>query len=484
MADSGAVIVKAGLDIPGSCPLLQNFLDFVWDQLNAQAGSQTYMNIPANAKYLDVSLDFQWSDTPVNTCRVMYTHTNGSHLQYDLFLFPLHSPSLNINNLAQTYPIANHCNISAIKVGSSPVMDMILSYQDHLYVAYKLNVVIHQAGALYMTSQRPREREFFQRYWCRYTNMTIRFGVRSGYDIPWHKDSGEVQYQGVEGQMFGAEQKAGFITCGIYTNRPQGLPNDEGGISFTKDRGVFSLFPKGGTCVTFLDPEVFHRVIPVRGGGTAEKRQEFVKRSAVFMEHFTNKQRVEQNLPMVQPIFAKPSLPYMIRNAQGAFKFLNKYFETNFKRGLEEHGLDPTNIRGSILAAPDAVINKAYGYMPEGYPAYVQSIHQGYPLRPLPEFFIFKVRGTNGNSKRQRLLNLYNLYTLTLSNLNTGPEGINNNLRNLGWTNEEIANRHRPRYHPPANANELNASDPRLINHQGLRFTRNFMRGNLNEAGV
>jgi hypothetical protein len=174
----------------------------------------------------------------------------------------------------------------------------------------------------------------------------------------------------------------------------------------------------------------------------------------------------------------------MIRNAQGAFKFLNKYFETNFKRGLEEHGLDPTDIRGSILAAPDAVINQAYGYMPEGYPAYVQSIQQGYPLRPLPEFFIFKVRGTNGNSKRQRLLNLYDLYRNTLSNLNTGPRMNNNYLRFMEWSNEEIAEYRRPKYHPPANANDLNENNPRLRNHQGLRFTRNFMRGNLNEAGV
>jgi len=481
--DSGEVIVKAGLNVPASCPLLIQFTDFVWQHLDKTVGDPNYMNIHPDAKYLDVSMEFKWSDTPVNVVLVIFTN-NGVETPFELNLFPFHPPEIDANQLTTNYPITQNRNISAIKVQGSPVMDMILSYQNWLYVAYKINVILHQIGALYTSAQRPREVQFLQRYWDRYCNANIRFAVRSGYDIPWHRDSGEARFfAGPESVMFGNQRHAGFITGAIYVNRPQGLPNDQGGISFMKDGGVFSLFPRGGTCVTFLDPEIFHKVIPVRDGGAAEKKRDFVKRSSIFMEFYTDRAHVEQNMP-IQPIFNRPSLPSMFRNANASYKFLKEYFEKNFSNGLRARGLNTNNVRQSIATAPNAVINEAYAYMPNTYPAFASNVHPGAPLKPLPDFFVFKVRGSNNLSKRQKLLNLYNLYINTLSNFNRIPSNsIYQGMRELGTTNAQIAEMRRPRYRPRVNENgsQINGNER---NHQGFTFTRNFMRGNLNTGGV
>lgn len=469
---SGEVIVKAGLNIQGTCPLLQNFLDFVWDNLDNPANNPVYMNIPElGPPYLDVMTEFKWSYAKVNSIRMLFIR-EGNEVAFELPLFPFHPVEIENNHMVINYPIEANRNISAIKISGSPVMDMLLKIQDPAYVAYKMNVLIHQVGAAFMQAQRDREKAFLHRYWDGYANMNIRFGVRSGYDIPWHRDSGEVLFTGGtnEGMMFGTQRHAGFITGAMYTNRPAGLPNTQGGISFMKDGGVFTLFPKGGTCVTFLDPEIFHSVIPVTDGGTAEHKRGFIKRSSVFMEFYTDRPHVEQNAP-VQPIFNRPSLPSMFRNAKKTFQFLKQYFDKNFSNGLREHGLNADNIRQSIISAPEAVINRAYAYMPATYPAYVQSIHPGAAPKPLPEFFVFKVRGSNHLNKRQKLLNLYELYTHILSNFNTPT---NNNYRNvMGMSNENIAAMRVPRYRP----------NNGITNHQGFRFNRSFLRGNLNAAG-
>lgn len=402
MADTGDVIVKANLAIPQSAPLLANYMDFVWDCLNLQPGNPNYINTHGDGA-VDSSFMFSWSDTPVTRVKVTFEKEAG----VDNFIFDY--PQLpHLAGLYGMYPPAQYKHVSALKVNKTSVTNMLISAQNREYLCYKFIVVIHQIGKLFTTSISARVEEFFQRYWDRFTLITLRHAIKVGaYDIAWHRDSAVFEFsQGYpEANLFGTHRRAGFITSGIYVNRPQGLPPDQAGVAFLKENKIHKIFPRGGTCVTFLDPSVFHRVIPLTNPGTAEMHgDDYVKRSAVFMEHFTSRERIALS-GLDQPIFSKASIPAKFRNLNAVYQYLNGYF-TNFAARAHV----PLNaLRNAIQQAPAHLINHAYHYQPEGYPAYVASITPGVVVPPA-DFFVYKIHGPASN-QRGRLLDLHNLYT-------------------------------------------------------------------------
>jgi hypothetical protein len=373
-------------------------MDFIWDCITLPPGHPNHIN--ATEPSIDSILQFKWSDKPVQSVAIMF----GSE-PYFLFNY---QQEPHLAQLYSMYPPANYRHVSSIHYADTPVSRMLAGAQNRDYLCYKLIVVIHEVGKLFEMGLTPRETNFIYRYWNRYTYLTLRHAIKvGGYDIKWHRDSTVIKYSSgsKEGILFGTDRMAGFVTSGIYINRPQGLPSNEAGISFIKDNKIHSIFPQGGTVVTFLDTEVFHRVVPLAHAGTAEVRNGYVKRSAAFMEHFTTKQIVEAQMEP-SATFNKVSIPSQFRNIESVYRHLTNYF-SSFRNRLPAN-LKNKNMNMAISTAPEHVISDAYHYMPEGYQAYVASITAA-PLVPPADFFVYKVKGKASNM-RGKLKNLHTLY--------------------------------------------------------------------------
>jgi len=220
----------------------------------------------------------------------------------------------------------------------------------------------------------------------------------------------EFDPQSRDGELFGTQRRAGFITSGIYVNRPQGLPPDVAGISFMQGPKIHTIYPQGGTVVTFLDPAVLHRVIAAGNTGTAVTKRNFIQRSAIFTEFFTTRELVEQGAQLYggveHPIFSKVSTPAHFRSTKKVYKQLVKYW-----RGVsQQFGVPLNQIRNRIRTAPEAHINNLFAYQHPEFVNFVASLNPPVPIKPPANFFVSKVKGEAPN-KRQKLLNLHNLYT-------------------------------------------------------------------------
>jgi hypothetical protein len=408
MAD---VIVKRGLGISQHAPLIHNFMDFIWQMLDAPVGDPHYLAVD-NLAAVDSQFLVQFSPVPVNEVQIIY---RGQMYTFD---YPTNDPRLA--PLA-AHPYAQNRFIRSFMILNEPTTDMLWNTQGldpargQNYIFYKYIVCLHDVkNLIFQRGLTPREQDFMGRYWDNFVAVGFRHAIRiGGYDIKWHRDSSVFQFgQGTpEGEIFGTDRKAGFITCGLYVNRPQGLPGDVAGISFLQGHKQHTIFPQGGTCVTFLDPSVMHRVVPATSAGTAptkratDTRLGFVQRSAIFCEFFTTRERVESQM-IEHPIMTKPSAPSKFRSLKQVYKQLNHYF-----RGASaQFGVPLNQMRNRIANAPNAHINNLYAYQHPQYAAYLERNFPGQPVQPPANFFLYKIKGEAQN-RRQKLRNLHNLYT-------------------------------------------------------------------------
>jgi hypothetical protein len=405
------VIVKRGLGIAQHAPLVDNFMDFIWQMLDAPPGNPHYLAVN-NRGAVDSQFLVQFSPVPVNEVQIIYRG------QMYTFNYPTNDPRMA--PLA-AYPYAQNCYIRSFMILNELTTDMLWITQGldpnrgQNYIFYKYIVCLHQVrNIILQRGITPRERDFMNRYWDNFVAVGFRHAIEvGGYDIKWHRDSTVYQFgQGTqEGEIFGTGRKAGFITCGLYVNRPQGLPGNVAGISFLQGHKQHTIFPQGGTCVTFLDPSVMHRVVAATSAGTAPTKRVtdtsagFVQRSAIFCEFFTTRERIETQM-VEHPIMTKPSVPAKFRNVKKVYEQLNHYF-----RGASaQFGVPLNQMRNRIANAPNAHINNLYAYQHPQYALYLQQFFPGQAIQPPANFFVYKIKGESQN-RRQKLLNLHNLYT-------------------------------------------------------------------------
>lgn len=399
------VVVKRGVGITQRAPLTHQFMDYIWRMLDAPPGDPHYLAVD-NERVVDSQFLVQYSPVPVNEVQIIYRG------QMYTFNYPVGDPRLG--PLA-AYPYADYRHIRSFSILNELSTDMLWRTQaldpnrGQDYLFYKFIVCLHEVNNLiFQRGLTPREQDFMSRYWDNFVVVGFRHAIKvGGYDIKWHRDSAVFQFgQGTqEGEIFGTDRKAGFITCGVYVNRPHGLPGNVAGISFLQGPKQHTIFPPGGTIVTFLDPAVMHRVIPVADSGTAPLKRGFIQRSAIFNEYFTTREKIEAQMEE-NPIFNKISAPAKFRSLKQVYKQLNKYF-----RGASATFAVPMNqMRNRIGTATNAQIDNLYAYRHPEYARYMRNTFPGQPVEAPANFFIYKIRGEAQN-RRQKLLNLHTLYT-------------------------------------------------------------------------
>lgn len=402
--DMTDVIVKRGVGFAQHASLTHVFMNFIWDCLDAPPGNPHYLAVE-NTGAIDSEFLVQFSPVPVNEVQFLYRG------QAYTFNYPVNDPRLAP---LQAYPYAQNRYIRSICVNDKNTTDMLWNTQvmdpnrGRDYISYKYIVCLHEIkNIIFQRGLTQRETTFIDNYWDNFVVIGIRHAIQiGGYDIKWHRDSAVFQFpRGTpEGELFGTNRKAGFITCGVYVNRPHGLPGDVAGISFLQGQKQHTIFPQGGTIVTFIDPSVMHRVVPATSAGTAPIKRGFVQRSAIFCEFFTTRERIEAH-GVNHPIFTKPSAPAQFRSLKKVYKQLHKYF-----RGASAtFGVPLNRMRNSIQSATNAQINNLYAYQHPEYAAYLAQFFPGRPVQPPAKFFVYKIKGEAQN-KKQQLLNLHNLY--------------------------------------------------------------------------
>ena len=401
MAD---VIVKRGVGIAQNAPLTDMFMNFIWQCLDAPPGNPHYLPVE-NKNAVDSEFMVQFSPVPVNDVQILYRG------QMYTFNYPTNDPRMTP---LQAYHYIRYRNIRSISILPNMTTDMLWRTQaldpnrGQNYLFYKFIVCLHEINSLiFERGLTERENTFISNYWDNFVAVTMRHAVKiGGYDIKWHRDSTVIQFgQGTqEGEIFGTNRKAGFITSGVYVNRPHGLPGDVAGISFLQGHKQHTIFPQGGTIVTFIDPSVMHRVVPATSAGTAPTKRGFVQRSAIFNEYFTTRERVEDQMEE-HPIFTKASVPAQFRNLKKVYTQLNKYFRS----ASANFGVPLNQMRNRIQNASNAHINNLYAYQHPEYAAYLATNFPGQAFKPPANFFVYKIKGEAQN-KRQKLLNLHNLY--------------------------------------------------------------------------
>lgn len=138
--------------------------------------------------------------------------------------------------------------------------------------------VVEYAVRTNLNSMTPKHKIFIKKHWNGYVLINIKKLARVGnagsaYFLPWHRDAHYMQTEGV--------RYKGFAVGALYVNRPD-LPG--GNIQFAAGRSRYGLVPPSGTSVTFLDDDIFHRVVPVQ----APPDVKLVPRSAFFLVYGTD----------------------------------------------------------------------------------------------------------------------------------------------------------------------------------------------------
>jgi hypothetical protein len=120
-------------------------------------------------------------------------------------------------------------------------------------------------------------------HWNGYMFVNIKKEVSGSYAIPWHRDA-------LAMELLGKKTKS-FAVGALYVNIPKDIVG--GNIQFKRNNKFFSLAPKSGPSVLFIDDELFHKVTDIEPPTTGVK---YLPRSALFMAYGTDKTNFKKGL--------------------------------------------------------------------------------------------------------------------------------------------------------------------------------------------
>lgn len=409
MAD---VVVKRNVTVPH---LLKRMIEYAWELIDEKVllpmphedSRRKFLRDVANESkpYLDSEFMFQVSPTPP---------VDGVDASIGDVQHRLKHPTKDELWFANPNQLNSKPFYIRAMWFKGPYMDMLIRTQDINYLVKKLIIVAHQIIDMHRRGLSNRELAFIDTYWDGFVRGTVRHCIRHGsYDIPWHRDSDVYTFQNgsLEAQMFGSVERRGFITSGLYVHRPNGIRG--AGISFRKGNNEVTLFPKGGTVVTFLDQNVFHKVVPVTCFTRldVDARMGFIQRSTMFVSLTTNSEKLENisRNGLLNAVFHKAGLKAAFRDAMQVHSFLEDYF-----RQLENEVQNP-NIDNFLRLANGGEINRAYNFKPNSYTTFATPYLAQMGITeppPVADFFVYKIaKGNSNENARKKLQGLRNLYT-------------------------------------------------------------------------
>ncbi len=156
-----------------------------------------------------------------------------------------------------------------------------------------------------------RNRKYILEHWNGYVLVNIKKEVAGTYMIPWHRDAHVME-------LLGKKTKS-FAVGGLYVNVPRDISG--GNIQFKRNNKFYSLAPRSGTSVLFIDDELFHKVTDINPPPGVR----YLPRSAIFIVYGTDTTTFKKGL-------AEYRITKGNRNYENAYRRMSQ----NIKNKLNE----------------------------------------------------------------------------------------------------------------------------------------------------
>jgi hypothetical protein len=138
----------------------------------------------------------------------------------------------------------------------------------------------------------------------------------------WHRDA-------LTMELLGKKTKS-FAVGGLYVNIPK---NIGGNIQFKRNNKFYSMAPKSGTSVLFIDDELFHKVTDINPPPGVR----YLPRSAMFILYGTDTQSFKRGL-------AEHRITKGDRNYENAYKRMSQNLKNKLNRVINNPSLLKLNV--------------------------------------------------------------------------------------------------------------------------------------------
>lgn len=163
-----------------------------------------------------------------------------------------------------------------------------------------------------------KNRKYILQHWNGYIHINIKKEVSGSYMIPWHRDA-------LTMELLGKKTKS-FAVGGLYVNIPKNIIG--GNIQFKRNNKFFSMAPKSGTSVLFIDDELFHKVTDI----SPPQGVNYLPRSAMFILYGTDTQSFKRGL-------AEYRITKGDRNYENAYKRMPQSLKNKLNRVINNPSL-------------------------------------------------------------------------------------------------------------------------------------------------
>lgn len=199
--------------------------------------------------------------------------------------------------------------------------------------------VIEYAVRKNLSTLTSTNKKYILEHWNGYMFVNIKKEVSGSYMIPWHRDA-------LTMELLGKKTKS-FAVGALYVNIPKDIVG--GNIQFKRNNKFFSLAPKSGTSVLFIDDELFHKVTDIEPPtGVA-----YLPRSAIFMAYGTDKTTFKKGL-------AEYRITKGNRNYENAYKRMPQNLKNKLNRVINNASLVTMNYPRNVRMSNENLASSLY----------------------------------------------------------------------------------------------------------------------------